>query len=100
MRYHPFVHRSLRFVDLSCVAGDSLAISTPYYSAKIPIWHDQIPLSTNAITEWETEWRSDEAGEVVQSIGAWVVAIQKPAKKDDLVRLSFTWRTKRTLPGY
>lgn len=68
------------------VVGDTLPISTPYYRAKIPIWHDQINLAPDAIKEWEAEWREDEAGEVVRSIGAWVVAVPKPLTKDDLVK--------------
>ncbi|CAF9904275.1 MAG: hypothetical protein HETSPECPRED_003496 [Heterodermia speciosa] len=64
--------------------GDNLSISTAYYSATIPIWHDQINLSSSAIKDWEAEWRTDEAREVVRSIGAFVVVTPKPLKKDDL----------------
>ncbi|KAL9591253.1 MAG: hypothetical protein Q9179_007907, partial [Wetmoreana sp. 5 TL-2023] len=58
-----------------------LPLRTPYYSATIPIWHDNISPSPLSIRQWETEWRSPEAGEVVRSIGAWIILIQKPLQR-------------------
>ncbi|KAL8710063.1 MAG: hypothetical protein Q9220_005334 [cf. Caloplaca sp. 1 TL-2023] len=59
--------------------GTDLALHTPYYKANLPLWHDSIFPSPKTIEEWEREWQSPEAGEVVQSIGAWVVVSQKPS---------------------
>ncbi|KAL9610040.1 MAG: hypothetical protein Q9167_005225 [Letrouitia subvulpina] len=57
----------------------TLNLLTPYYSASIPIWHETLPTSPTALEEWKTEWLHPDASEVVQSIGAWVVAFRKPA---------------------
>lgn len=73
----------------------TLPLSTPYYSATIPIWHDTIPTSSDGTTDhgdlvraiktWEQEWLLPEAGEVVRALGAVVVVFRKPASKEDLV---------------
>lgn len=56
-----------------------LPITTPYYTAHIPVWHDTIKSSALELSEWEKEWRDEEAaGEVVRAVGAWVVVVQKP----------------------
>ncbi|KAL8722969.1 MAG: hypothetical protein Q9225_000662 [Loekoesia sp. 1 TL-2023] len=55
--------------------GSELPLTTPYYTTTLPIWHDNI----SGRQEWETEWLAPEAGEVVQSIGAWVFVVQKPS---------------------
>ncbi|MCJ1446348.1 MAG: hypothetical protein MMC23_006853 [Stictis urceolatum] len=56
-------------------------IETPYYSAKVPIWTDNI----DDPGAWSQEWRSqDGASEVVKAVGAWIVAFAKPATKHDL----------------
>ncbi|KAL9061186.1 MAG: hypothetical protein Q9206_000669, partial [Seirophora lacunosa] len=55
--------------------GSDLPIQTPYYSATIPIWHDAI----TSPQEWEREWLSPSASEVIQSIGAWVLTFPKPS---------------------
>ncbi|KAI4173961.1 MAG: hypothetical protein LQ343_002729 [Gyalolechia ehrenbergii] len=57
------------------IEGSELPLETPYYSTTLPIWHDTI----SNLQEWRTEWLAPEAGEVIQSIGAWVVVIRKPS---------------------
>ncbi|KAK5122113.1 hypothetical protein LTR85_004359 [Meristemomyces frigidus] len=47
---------------------------TPYYTAKIPIWVDEIP-ETEA---WRTEFLKPEAQEVVEAVGAWLYCFPKP----------------------
>ena len=60
-------------------------IQTPYYNAAIPIWRDELPTSAVEIEMWKKEWLGQEAGEVVQAIGAWVVCFRKPREEADLV---------------
>ena len=60
-------------------------IRTPYYNATIPIWRDNLPNSFPDIKTWKEEWLGQEAGEVVQAVGAWVVCFTKPSEKADLV---------------
>ena len=60
-------------------------IRTPYYNAAIPIWRDEVPNSSAKIKTWKEEWLEQEAGEVVQAIGAWIVCFKKPREKVDLV---------------
>ena len=61
------------------LAGSELPLSTPYYSTSISIWNDNIAANPAALDDWQNEWSAPEAGEVVQSIGAWVVVVRKPA---------------------
>lgn len=63
-------------------------IRTPYYNAAIPIWRDELPTSSTELETWKAEWLGQEAGEVVQAVGAWVVCFKKPREKADLVRQS------------
>ncbi|KAL8860013.1 MAG: hypothetical protein Q9178_003562 [Gyalolechia marmorata] len=48
-------------------------------STTIPIWHETLSPNPAALEEWKSQWLSPEAGEVVQSVGAWVVNIRKPS---------------------
>jgi len=64
--------------------GDNLALSTPYYTALIPLWHDTLPCTVPSLSQWRTEWLAPEAREVVASIGAWVIGTPKPASTSDL----------------
>ncbi|MCJ1428887.1 hypothetical protein MMC29_006798, partial [Sticta canariensis] len=59
------------------IKDPTLSLSTPYYSATVPVWHDILPLSTSELRQWSEEWRSEEAGEVVRAVGAWVVIFRK-----------------------
>lgn len=78
-------------------AGDTLHLSTSYYTAAIPLWHDTLPLSASSIAQWRTEWLADEAREVIHSIGAWVVGARKPAWEQDLVRYFPNFRPPNSL---
>ncbi|KAK4546421.1 hypothetical protein LTR36_002098 [Oleoguttula mirabilis] len=49
-------------------------VKTAYYSAKVPIWVDEIP-ETEA---WKTEFLKPEAQEVVEAVGAWIYCFTKP----------------------
>ncbi|KAL9012258.1 MAG: hypothetical protein Q9173_002967 [Seirophora scorigena] len=78
------VHNPLRILVLTIspstplpplLKGSDLPIQTPYYSATIPIWHDAI----TSPLEWECEWLSPSASEVIHSIGAWVLTFPKPS---------------------
>ncbi|KAL8929107.1 MAG: hypothetical protein Q9172_000650 [Xanthocarpia lactea] len=63
----------------SILEGHEIPLDTPYYSTTIPIWHETLSPNPAALEEWKTQWLSPEAGEVVQSVGAWVVNIRKPS---------------------
>jgi hypothetical protein len=43
-------------------------VRTPYYSATVPLWIDEI----SEVEEWKAEFMREEAGEVVRAVGAWV----------------------------
>ena len=43
-------------------------MKTAYYSAKVPIWVDEI----SDLQEWRSEFLKPEAKEVVEAVGAWV----------------------------
>lgn len=43
-------------------------VRTPYYSATVPLWIDEIP----NVGEWKNEFMKEEAAEVVRAVGAWV----------------------------
>lgn len=43
-------------------------VKTAYYTAKVPIWVDEIP----DIEEWREEFMKAEAKEVVEAVGAWI----------------------------
>ncbi|KAL9138395.1 MAG: hypothetical protein Q9175_000378 [Cornicularia normoerica] len=68
-------------------------IQTPYYNAAIPIWRDELSTSSPEIETWKEEWSGQEAGEVVQAVGAWVVCFRKPSEKADMVRQMGTQQT-------
>ena len=72
------------------LALSSYDIHTAYYGASIPLWRDQLPdLSRDAIDKWKAEWiESEEAGEVVSVVGAWIVVFRSPRDKAELVRFS------------
>lgn len=59
-------------------------IRTPYYNAAIPIWRDELPTSSPELEAWKEEWLGQEAGEVVQAVGAWIACFRKPKEKADL----------------
>lgn len=43
-------------------------VRTAYYNARVPVWIDEIA----NVDEWKDEFLREEAGEVVQAVGAWV----------------------------
>jgi len=47
-------------------------VRTAYYNAKVPLWIDEIV----DVQEWKEEFMKEEAGEVVQAVGAWVYAFR------------------------
>ncbi|KAF1978975.1 hypothetical protein BU23DRAFT_448651 [Bimuria novae-zelandiae CBS 107.79] len=49
-------------------------LETKYYTAKLPIWIDEVP----NVTEWRTEFMKPEAKEVVSVVGAWIYCFKKP----------------------
>ena len=55
-------------------------LSTSYYSAKIPIWLDEIV----DVAAWREEFTKPEAKEVVTALGAWVYCFRKPVTAEDL----------------
>ncbi|KAK4554399.1 hypothetical protein LTR86_008607 [Recurvomyces mirabilis] len=56
-------------------SGHEWAIKTPYYSATVPIWIDEI---VDAV-EWKSEFLKPEAKEVVEAIGGYIYAFRLPA---------------------
>lgn len=59
--------------------------TTPYYSARVPIWIDEFPSSasdaslTAGINAWQQDFLRDEACEVVRAVSAWVYVFRKPS---------------------
>ncbi|KAF2162142.1 hypothetical protein M409DRAFT_27525 [Zasmidium cellare ATCC 36951] len=49
-------------------------VQTQYYTAKVPIWVDEVP----DIESWKTEFLKDEAKEVVDAVGAWIFCFETP----------------------
>ncbi|KAF3389489.1 hypothetical protein F1880_003475 [Penicillium rolfsii] len=73
-----------------------LRLDTKYYSAEIPLWVDEIPLSTDsetpatgaasssdtpALGQWRTEFLSEEAEIVRDAVGALLVCVRSPEPK-------------------
>ncbi|KAI6801726.1 hypothetical protein KC360_g3890 [Hortaea werneckii] len=50
-------------------------VKNAYYSARVPIWVDEI----SNVTEWKEEFLKPEAKEVVEAVGAWVYCFPKSA---------------------
>ncbi|KAL8835626.1 MAG: hypothetical protein Q9170_003243 [Blastenia crenularia] len=48
--------------------GSELPLQTPYYTATLPVWHENTSTSVPSLEAWEDEWLAAEAGEVVQII--------------------------------
>ncbi|KAF9732349.1 hypothetical protein PMIN06_002099 [Paraphaeosphaeria minitans] len=55
-------------------------LETKYYTAKLPIWIDEIP----DVAEWRSEFTKPEAKEVVTAIGAWIFCFKKPVTEKDV----------------
>ncbi|KAL1596651.1 hypothetical protein SLS60_009299 [Paraconiothyrium brasiliense] len=64
-------------------------IETKYYTAKVPIWIDEIP----KVSEWRTEFTKPEAKEVVTAIGAWIYCFKKPVTIKDVDTIKDTMQT-------
>ncbi len=52
-------------------------VETAYYSAKIPIWMDEI-VDAEA---WKAEFLKAEAKEVVEAVGAWIYCFRRPSNE-------------------
>lgn len=50
-----------------------LAIRTRYYNADVPIWLDEV----TSPASWKGDFMSEDAGEVVKAIGAWIVVFRR-----------------------
>ncbi|KAL1646039.1 hypothetical protein SLS58_003459 [Diplodia intermedia] len=50
-------------------------LATPYYTATIPIWIDEIA----QLDAWRADFCGPEAREVVAAVGAWVYVFRKPS---------------------
>ncbi|OMP83194.1 hypothetical protein BK809_0004575 [Diplodia seriata] len=55
-------------------------LTTPYYTATIPIWIDEIA----ALDAWRADFCGPEAREVVAAVGAWVYVFRKPSPSSPL----------------
>ncbi|KAK8242008.1 alpha and gamma adaptin binding protein p34-domain-containing protein [Phyllosticta capitalensis] len=77
----------------SSVAGLShaLSISTPYYSATVPIWIDEI----SSLSAWRTDYLSPAAGEVLSALGAWVYVFRAPLSQEQAQTVRDTMRAIR-----
>ncbi|KAK0664193.1 hypothetical protein DIS24_g827 [Lasiodiplodia hormozganensis] len=53
-------------------------LTTPYYTATIPIWIDEIA----HLDSWRADFCQPEAREVVAAVGAWVYVFPKPDRGD------------------
>lgn len=54
-------------------------ITTPYYTALIPIWTD-----TLLLPGWTSSWHHPSARPVIRAIGAFVLVVRKPGSSSDL----------------
>ncbi|PSN66461.1 hypothetical protein BS50DRAFT_415246 [Corynespora cassiicola Philippines] len=61
-------------------------LKTKYYTAKLPIWIDEIP----SVAEWRAEFTKPEAREVVSVLGAWIYCFRKPVSEADLQTIKDT----------
>ncbi|KAH7049345.1 alpha and gamma adaptin binding protein p34-domain-containing protein [Macrophomina phaseolina] len=70
--------------DTASLAGltHTWALTTPYYTATVPIWIDEIADAA----AWTAEFRKPEAREVVRAVGAWVFVFAKDDARKDEVR--------------
>ncbi|KAF8866747.1 hypothetical protein BDZ45DRAFT_700353 [Acephala macrosclerotiorum] len=68
--------------DPSTIAGTThpYPITTPYYTASIPIWLDEI----SSPPAWSKEFLAPEAKEVLSALGAFVVSFKKPLNQAEL----------------
>ena len=57
-------------------------VQTPYYTATVPIWLDEI----TDLEAWKSEFLKVEAKEVVEAIGAWIYCFCRTAPCDDVER--------------
>ncbi|KAF2453592.1 hypothetical protein BDY21DRAFT_121383 [Lineolata rhizophorae] len=66
----------------SSIAGLShtWVLRTPYYSATLPIWVDEVASAPS----WRDDFLSPEASEVVRALGAWVYCFRKPVTGADM----------------
>lgn len=53
---------------------------TKYYTAEVPIWIDEV----SDIKAWASEFKNEEAKEVVLSIGAFIYCFRRPKNEEDL----------------
>ncbi|KAI9777852.1 MAG: hypothetical protein M1839_008529 [Geoglossum umbratile] len=60
----------------------TLPLTTPYYSATIPIWIDQIPAAR--APQWAAEYLTPDAADVLRALGAFVYVFRKPVDADAL----------------
>lgn len=61
-------------------------METKYYTAKLPIWVDEI----SDVTEWRTEFTKPEAKEVVSVVGAWIYCFKKPVTEAEVTTIKET----------
>ncbi|KAK4505578.1 hypothetical protein PRZ48_003541 [Zasmidium cellare] len=54
-------------------------VQTQYYTAKVPIWVDEVP----DIESWKAEFLKAEAKEVVDAVGAWIFCFEP--QKDGMI---------------
>lgn len=57
------------------------SIKTPYYTADLPIWIDEI----SDVNAWCDEFSKDMAREVVSALGAWIYCFRRPVMEEDVV---------------
>lgn len=67
----------------SSLKGSTLPLSTPYYNASVPIWHDALPASKSELQKWEEDWREDPARDVVRAVGAWILVVKTPVGEEE-----------------
>jgi hypothetical protein len=61
------------------------AIKTNYYSAKVPIWLDEI----SDPKVWATEFLAPEAREVLTVLGAFIVCFRKPVNDEGFKNIKY-----------
>lgn len=63
----------------------SLQLRTTYYAATLPIWLDEISLTSPS--SWSTDFLGPEAAEVLAAIGAFIVIFRKPVTDADFTAI-------------
>lgn len=66
-------------------ASHSLSLKTAYYEADVPIWIDTI--NPTSPSQWSGDFLMEEANEVLQALGGYVLSFPRPVTEEEKGRL-------------